>query len=64
MPNDATLDGAGHTITAVEDAAHRNFHGPVVASAVGSNSAPAKLDVKNLDITTKASKAGATAAVC
>ena len=33
MPNDATLDGAGHTITAVEDAAHRNFPGPVLASA-------------------------------
>ena len=29
MPNDATLDGAGHTITAVEDAAHRNFPGTV-----------------------------------
>ena len=28
MPNDATLDGAGHTITAVEDATHRNFPVP------------------------------------
>ena len=58
MPNDATLDGAGHTITAVEDATHRNFPGSVLASAVGSNSAPAKLDVKNLDITTQGFEGG------
>jgi hypothetical protein len=53
MPNDATLDGAGHTITAVEDAAHRNFQGSVLASAVGNDDAAARLDVKNLDITTQ-----------
>ena len=58
MPNDATLDGAGHTITAVEDAAHRNFPGTVLASAVGTNSAPAELDVKNLDITTEGFEGG------
>ena len=58
MPNDATLDGAGHTITAVEDATHRNFPGPVLASAVGTNAAPAKLDVKNLDITTDGFEGG------
>ena len=58
MPNDATLDGAGHTITAVEDADHRNFPGPVLASAVGTDSAPAELDVKNLDITTQGFEGG------
>ena len=42
MPNDATLDGAGHTITAVEDAAHRNFQGSVLASAVGNDDAAAR----------------------
>ena len=52
MPNDATLDGAGYTITAVEDATHPNFPGPVLASAVGTDLAPAELDIKNLDITT------------
>ena len=52
MPNDATLDGAGHTITAVENADHRNFPGSVLASAVGTDSAPAQLDVKNLHIST------------
>ena len=57
MPNDATLDGAGHSITAVEDAGHPNFPGPVLASAVG-NAAPAKLDIKNLDITTEGFEGG------
>lgn len=52
MPNNATLDGADHTITAVEDAAHRNFPGPVLASATGDSTAPAVLDVKSLTITT------------
>ncbi len=52
LPNDATLDGNGHSITAVEDADHRNFPGPVLASAVGDSSAPARLDLKNLDIRT------------
>ena len=58
MPNDATLDGAGHTITAVEDATHPNFPGPVLASAVGNDTAPAQLDVKNLDITTQGFEGG------
>ena len=58
MPDDATLDGAGHTITAVEDADHRNFLGSVLASAVGTNSAPAKLDVKNLNIRTQGFEGG------
>ena len=53
MPDDATLDGAGHTITAVEDADHRNFQGSVLASAVGNDDEAAHLDVKNLDITTQ-----------
>jgi hypothetical protein len=58
MPDDATLDGAGHKITAVEDAEHRNFPGPVLASAVGNDSAPAELDVENLDITTQGFEGG------
>jgi hypothetical protein len=58
MPNDATLDGAGHTITAVEDATHRNFQGSVLASAVGDDDAAAHLDVKNLDITTQGFEGG------
>ena len=58
MPNDATLDGADHTITALEDADHRNFPGSVLASAVGTNSAPAQLDVKNLDIKTQGFEGG------
>lgn len=58
MPNDATLDGNGHTITAVEDSAHRNFPGPVLASFVGTNAAPAKLDIKNLDIVTEGFEGG------
>lgn len=53
MPDDATLDGAGHTITAVEDAEHRNFPGPVLVSATGDATAPATLDVKNLTIATE-----------
>ena len=60
MPNDATLDGAGHQITAVEDATHPSFQGPVVASAVGGSTAPAKLDVKNLDITTSGFQGGSS----
>ena len=64
LPDDATLNGNGHTITAVEDADHRNFSGSVLASAVGTPSAPARLDVKNLDISTPASRAEATAAAC
>jgi hypothetical protein len=58
MPDGATLDGAGHTITAVEDAGHRNFPGPVVASAVGDGSGPAELDIKNLSITTQGFEGG------
>jgi hypothetical protein len=58
MPNHATLEGAGHTITAVEDADHRNFPGPVLASAVGDNTAPAELVVKNLNITTDGFEGG------
>ena len=53
MPNDATLAGAGHTITAVEDADHANFPGAVLASAVGTDTAPAGLDVANLHIATQ-----------
>ena len=53
MPNDATLAGAGHTITAVEDADHANFPGAVLASAVGTDAAPAGLDVANLHIATQ-----------
>lgn len=59
MPNDATLDGAGHTITAVEDADHRNFPGPVLASAVG-DLAPAELDIEDLNITTEGFDAGSS----
>jgi hypothetical protein len=58
MPNDATLDGAGHTITAVEDADHPNFPGAVLASQPGSDSAPAHLDVENLDIATQGFQGG------
>ncbi len=59
LPNHATLDGGGHTITAVEDAAHRNFPGAVVASAVGTNeSGPAELNVKDLDIETEGFEGG------
>ena len=53
MPNDATIDGAGHKITAMEDADNRNFPGSVLASAVGTDSDPAMLDVANLRITTQ-----------
>jgi hypothetical protein len=52
MPNDATLDGAGHKITAVEDATHPVFPGAVVASAMGNGIAAAHLDVKDLNIQT------------
>lgn len=53
MPNDATLNGAGHTITAVEDDAHPSFPGAVLASQTGTDSAPAHLDVENLHLTTQ-----------
>ena len=52
VPNHATVDGAGHTITAVQDAAHPAFLGSVLASATGDDTAPAELNVKDLDITT------------
>ena len=52
VPNHATVDGAGHTITAAQDAAHKLFVGPVLASATGDDKAAAELNVKNLDITT------------
>ena len=39
MPNNATLDGGGNTITAVEDADHPTFPGAVVESAAGTFSA-------------------------
>jgi hypothetical protein len=58
LPDDATLNGNGHTITAVEDADHRNFSGSVLASAVGTASAPARLDVRNLDIDTHGFEGG------
>lgn len=58
LPDDATLDGNGHTITAVEDATHADFLGSVIASAVGDNSGPAELDIKNLDITTEGFESG------
>jgi hypothetical protein len=53
MPDDATLNGAGYTITAVEDADHANFPGPVLVSATGTDAGPAHLDVKNVNITTQ-----------
>lgn len=58
MPNDATLDGNGHTITAVEDNAHRNFLGSVLASTTGTDEATAELDIKNLDIKTEGFEGG------
>ena len=51
LPNNATLNGAGHTITAVEDANHPVFPGPVVSAAVGTDTAAAHVDIKNLHIT-------------
>ena len=65
LPDDATLNGNGHTITAVEDSGHRNFSGSVLASAVGTTSAAATLDVTNLNIKTAGFRGrAATAAVC
>ena len=58
MPNDATLDGAGHTITAVEDADPPELPRPGPGLRGRNNSAPAKLDVKNLDITTQGFEGG------
>jgi hypothetical protein len=58
LPDDATLNGNGHTITAVEDSDHRNFPGSVLASAVGTASAPARLDVTDLDIKTHGFEGG------
>jgi hypothetical protein len=59
MPNEATLDGDGHSITAVEDPDHPNFPGAVIASAVGDASGPAELDVRTLDIKTEGFQNGA-----
>jgi hypothetical protein len=53
IPNGWTLDGAGHTITAVEDAADPSFPGAVVTSATGSGTSAASLTVENLTITTQ-----------
>ena len=50
FPDGATLDGNGFTITAVEDATHANFPGPVVKSATGTDSAAASFHVRNLTI--------------
>jgi hypothetical protein len=58
LPDHATIDGAGHTITAVEDDSHRNFQGPVLASAVGDGSGPAELHVQNLKIATDGFRGG------
>jgi hypothetical protein len=58
LPDDARIDGNGHTITAVEDADHRSFPGAVLASAVGSASKPARLDVADLDIKTQGFEGG------
>ncbi len=58
LPDDATLNGNGHTITAVEDSGHRNFSGSVLASAVGTTSAAATLDVTNLNIKTQGFEGG------
>jgi hypothetical protein len=48
-----TVDGAGHTITAVEDATHPNFPGPVMLSAPGVDGNPASMDITNLTINTQ-----------
>ena len=52
VPNEWTIDGAGHTLTAHEDAARPNFQGPIVTSATGDAAGPAELNLTNLDITT------------
>jgi hypothetical protein len=52
VPDGMTLDGNGHTITAVETSDNSNtFAGAVVQSASGTTT-PASLDVKNLNIAT------------
>jgi hypothetical protein len=52
VPDGWTLDGAGHTITAVENDASPSFPGAVIASAVGTDAGAAGLNVENLTITT------------
>jgi hypothetical protein len=47
-----TVDGDGYTLTAVEDATHPNFPGPVLVSATGNEIAPATLNVTDLTINT------------
>ena len=64
LPNDATLDGDGHTITAVEDADHRNFPGPVLASAVGDSSPRPGWTSRTWTSGHRVSRAEATAAAC
>lgn len=51
VPDGWTIDGAGHTLTAVENAASPNFPGPVLLSTEGSAQA-ATMNVANLHITT------------
>lgn len=51
IPDGWTLDGAGYTITAVEDVDHPNFPGPVIQSATGDDNGPATMNVENLSIT-------------
>ena len=58
MPNDATLDGAGHTITAVEDADHRNFPGLGPGLRGRHRLGRRHLDVKNLNIKTQGFQGG------
>lgn len=53
VPDGWTVDGAGHTITAVENPGSPNFTGGVLASAVGTAGAAAKLNVENLTIATQ-----------
>jgi hypothetical protein len=53
VPDGWTLDGAGHTITAVQDATHPSFVGGVISSATGDDTAAATMNVKNLAITTR-----------
>lgn len=49
----ATVDGAGYTLTAVEDVTSPNFPGPILVSATGTDDAPASMTVTDLDITTQ-----------
>lgn len=51
VPDGWTLDGAGYTLTAVEDADHQNFPGPIVTSVRGENVAT-EMNVTNLHIET------------